>query len=320
MKKAVLLISFNRLDTTQKVFEQIRRAQPSRLYLASDGPRPACEGEAAKVDEVRQWLLEHIDWECEVKKRFLEVNSGGCKNGVYGAISWLFENEKDGIVLEDDCVPSQSFFNYCETLLDKYKNNKKIWHIAGYNPLGVCDIRDSYYFSRRMYCWGWAGWADRWQHYDMELAGDYDDAIKYLSTTVGEQKTFMQILSELREDKIDTWDYQWWFNICKHKGICINPAKNLISNIGLFGVHYSGNDDPMLNTPTYEIKKIVHPFNPFYKTTFAKEISLKYGAVPDELPNERPKLGKLIYRKEKIGNKRKIIILNYIKFGYKKRK
>jgi len=132
MKKAVLLVFFNRLDNLKKVFEQVRIAQPPRLYLASDGPRDNKVGEKEKVEGIRKWVLDHVDWKCDVKTRFLDKNSGGCAYGVSGAVTWFFENEKDGIILEDDCVPSQSFFPYCEELLDKYKDNKKVWHITGY--------------------------------------------------------------------------------------------------------------------------------------------------------------------------------------------
>ena len=120
MNKPVLFIVFNRFDTAQKVFEQIRLAQPPRLYIASDGARENVENEKTIVENIRKWILENIDWDCEVKTLFREKNLG-CDINISKAISTFFENETDGIILEDDCLPSQSFFKYCEMALDKYK-------------------------------------------------------------------------------------------------------------------------------------------------------------------------------------------------------
>ncbi|MDD3437175.1 MAG: hypothetical protein PHC64_08505 [Candidatus Gastranaerophilales bacterium] len=146
MKKAVLFLIFNRTDTTQKVFGQIRVAKPPRLYIASDGSREGRAGEKEAVEELRKWVLENIDWDCQVKTLFREQNLG-CGKAVSSAITWFFNQEADGIILEDDCLPSQSFFNYCEELLDYYKEDKRIWHISGANLLRTTDLEESYYFS-----------------------------------------------------------------------------------------------------------------------------------------------------------------------------
>jgi hypothetical protein len=153
MNKAVLFMTFNRLDTSQQVFEQIKIAKPPRLYLASDGARKQVEGESEKVEAVRNWLLSNIDWDCEVKSLFREENLG-CGKAVSSAITWFFDNEKNGIILEDDCVPNQSFFRFCEELLDKYVDDKRIWQISGMNPLVQSDMEESYYFAKIAQCWG----------------------------------------------------------------------------------------------------------------------------------------------------------------------
>ena len=161
MNKAVLLITFNRLDYIKEVFEQIKLAKPPRLYLFSDGARKNIEGENEKVQAVRNWVLSNINWNCDVKTKFLETNSGGCAYGIPTAVSWFFKNEQDGIILEDDCVPNQSFFRYCEELLDKYKDDKRIWHITGYGYYNDINAKETYYFAKIQHCWGWASWADR---------------------------------------------------------------------------------------------------------------------------------------------------------------
>lgn len=259
MNKPVLFIIFNRLDTTQKVFEQIRAAKPPRLYLASDGARASKDGEAKIVAEIRQWVLDNIDWPCEVKTLFREENLG-CGKAVSGAITWFFSQEESGIILEDDCLPNQSFFNYCDELLDKYKEDKRIWHIAGDNPLNVWDCNASYYFAKIQHCWGWASWADRWQHYDFDLKNYPEESIKNFSNDKYVQKYWRNILSKMQNKGIDTWDYQWTLKVAENNGFCINPSKNLISNIGYFGVHYAATEsDKNLNRPSFDLEKIVHP-------------------------------------------------------------
>src|SRR6056297_619848 len=119
----VLFLIFNRLDTTKQVFEEIRKAKPKQLFIAADGPRTKQEKE--KTDAVRKYVLDNIGWKCSVKKLFRNKNLG-CKYAVSGAIDWFFENVEQGIILEDDCLPSQSFFRFCEELLEKYKDDERV--------------------------------------------------------------------------------------------------------------------------------------------------------------------------------------------------
>ena len=130
-KTAVLFLVFNRPDTTIKVFEKIREAKPSRLYVAADGPREGYSDEKKKVMKVRK-IATNVDWPCEVKTLFRDKNLG-CKKGVGTAIKWFFEHEEQGIILEDDCLPDPSFFRFCEELLEEYRHNTKIMLVSGQN-------------------------------------------------------------------------------------------------------------------------------------------------------------------------------------------
>src|SRR5689334_9315101 len=111
----VLLLIFNRPDTTALVMEALRRARPSRVYVAADGPREGM-GEDERCERARRIATE-VNWPCEIKTLFRKCNLG-CGRALSGAIDWFFEHEEQGIILEDDCVPSQSFFPYCAELLD----------------------------------------------------------------------------------------------------------------------------------------------------------------------------------------------------------
>jgi len=259
LKKPLLFLIFNRLDTTQKVFEQIKIAKPPKLYIASDGARESVEGEDKIVSEVRKYVLNNIDWDCEVKTKFNDENLG-CGRAISGAITWFFENEPEGIILEDDCVPNQSFFPYCEELLEKYRDDKRVWHIASTGFYQDDEAEDSYYFAKIMHCWGWAGWADRWKKYRFDL--DWFDK-KLLSNFSSNKQVityFRNILNQMKGGKIDTWDYQYTFLIIANNGFCINPYKNLISNIGENGIHFSSKS-PLMYLPAYEIGKLKHPTN-----------------------------------------------------------
>lgn len=317
MKKAVLLVSFNRIDNLTKVFEAIRKAQPPRLYLASDGPREKVVGEKEKIAHIREWLLSNIDWKCEVKTRFLEKNSGGCAYGVSGAVTWFFENEKDGIVLEDDCVPSQSFFKYCEELLNKYKDNKKIWHITGYGYYHDKHAKETYYFSKIEHCWGWASWADRWAHFKLDLS-DYDvNNIKKFSNRKIVQQWALRLLNNIRNSEHkDTWAWPWSFCIVGHGGYCINPYKNLVSNIGISeGEHYKGQKDNTnsLGTDSYELDKIIHPKKIAYNMKAVNYIyDYHYGVIKN-----RTNILQTIFSIKNVRNgeiKRKVITILGIKF------
>lgn len=257
MNKAVLFLIFNRLETTKKVFEQIKKVKPSKIYLASDGPREGVEGEFEKVKAVRDYVLNNIDWECQIKTLFREHNLG-CGVAIYKAISWFFENEPDGIILEDDCVPCESFFLFCENLLEKYKDNKNIWQISGNGYYKNVKAKESYYFSKIPQCWGWATWADRWQKFRFDVSNFNQKDFKNFSRKKEVQDYWKKILKDLGTGQNDIWDYNWVFTIIENKGFCIDPYNHLVSNIGVKGVHFNGENN-LLNVEVEGIDEIVHP-------------------------------------------------------------
>lgn len=309
MKKALLFLVFNRLDSTKQVFEQIRLAKPPKFYIACDGPRKDKEGEKQLVDELRNWILSNIDWDCEVKKLFRAENLG-CGPAVSSAITWFFEHESDGIILEDDCLPSQSFFSYCEELLDLYKDDKRVWHIGGFNAIDFKNYKYSYYSSKIAEIWGWATWADRWKNYKFDLTDYSVDYVKNFSKRYSVRHYWTGILNLMKEHKINTWDYQWVLEIVKNNGICLAPTKNLITNIGATGTHYEDNSESesdILFLPNCDLGPIVHPANIEINNTLMDKIYLK-------LFNIKKKFIK-IYKDE---NNKTIVIADFIKICIKR--
>lgn len=235
LNTAVLFLVFNRLDTTKQVFEAIRQAKPPRLYIAADGARETKEGEAEKVQAVRDYVMENIDWDCEVKTLFREKNLG-CKYAVSGAITWFFENEEQGIILEDDCLPSQSFFWYCESLLNHYGEDKRIFSISG-------NLRENYevpsggsvYKSHFFNMWGWATWRHQWQKYSV----DYFDTegVEFLNNCsflnyMGGIRYWIDIFNKMKGESINTWDYQATFLSFSETLYNLYPSVNLVKNLG----------------------------------------------------------------------------------------
>lgn len=235
LNTAVLFLVFNRPDTTRQVFEAIRQAKPPRLYVASDGPRNDRQGEAEVVAEVRE-IIKHIDWTCEVKTLFRDSNLG-CKRAVSQAITWFFENEECGIVLEDDCLPHPEFFSYCQELLRRYANDERVWGITGNNfQNGIVRGNGSYYFSKYFHCWGWASWRRAWRNYDVSLSywPEWSRSADWIEKTPdGVERAFWQnIFNKTHEGQINTWDYQWTACIWRYVGLVATPNVNLVSNIG----------------------------------------------------------------------------------------
>jgi hypothetical protein len=235
LNTAVLFLVFNRLDTTKKVFESIIKAKPPRLYIAADGERPNKKGESEKVRAVRDFIMQNIDWKCEVKTLFREENLG-CKYAVIGAITWFFENEEQGIILEDDCLPSQSFFWFCEELLQKYKYDDCV-HLVSGDSRGpeFINMQEDYGLCKYPMIWGWASWAKVWRMYDAEIQ-DWPklkkSIIESVSTNNSTQRFWKDCFEKMFHNKIDAWDYQLCYLMLKNNAKCIVPRLNLVSNIG----------------------------------------------------------------------------------------
>jgi hypothetical protein len=265
LKTAVLFLIFNRPDTTKQVFEAIRKAKPPRLYVAADGPRAEKAGEAEKVEQVRR-IATQVDWNCEIKTLFRDKNLG-CRVGVSSAIDWFFENEEEGIILEDDCLPNQSFFWFCDELLERYRDDTRVMQICGSNFLNGWQRNDeSYYFSQYGPIWGWASWRRAWAYYDvhMKLWPEVKEKKVYLDFCDGKREISyrLNLYDKLFAGEIDTWDYQWGFAKMINSGLSVTPNVNLISNIGFGreGTHVTIGDSLFANMRTIAIHfPLKHP-------------------------------------------------------------
>ena len=250
----VLLLVFNRPETTARVFAEIARARPRRLLIAADGPRPDQPGEAAKCAAVRA-IVESVGWECEVSHDYSDVNLGLARRFATG-LSWAFEQVEEAIILEDDCLPHPSFFKFCGELLEKYRDDERVMTICGDNYLfGRKRFPHSYFFHHIPGWYGWATWRRAFQHYDFSMTR-WPELRK---TTFLEQhlqdaeavEYWRAMLDWTHSGAVGTWDSQWVLTVFEKRGLAATACVNLVSNIG-FGpdaVHMRSPDHPLANIP-----------------------------------------------------------------------
>lgn len=276
LETPIAFMIFNRPEYTNAVFAEIRKAQPKKLFIIADGPRIPSEEAACK--EARA-IVENIDWPCEVYRNYAEQNLG-LKERFRSGLNWYFKHVEQGIILEDDCLPHPSFFQFTNEMLERYKNEEQIMMISGDNFLPNFEIKDSYAFSKFFSIWGWATWRRAWQKYDIEM---YDwgepGGKKFLETLYPKSQKYMRthmkkIFDDAYTGRLKTWDVQWLYSCLVNNGLCIIPRVNLISNIGIIGTHSGGSNQ---NRPVFNI----------YNSNFTHPIAITHNKEYDYIFYER---------------------------------
>ena len=279
---AVLCVFFIRPDSFEKVFAEVRKARPSKLFLYQDGPRDGRPSDVENIAKCRKIAEEGIDWECEVYRNYQEKNVG-CDPSMYNAITWMFSHVDKGIILEDDIVASQSFFPFCKELLDKYENDNRVFTIAGMNHLDVYGPENAdYFFSRRSAIWGWATWKRCIDLFDVEYSFLKDPY------TINAMRPQIEALDEKinmckwhQSTGIRFFETIIWNTKSTQNMLDIVPTKNLTANIGIGagGTHGAGSIDVVPNG----LKQV------YYKKTYDYEFPLRHPKhmVPDVYYNKR---------------------------------
>lgn len=233
---AVLMLFFTRSDTLQLVFNEVRKARPARLFLYQDGPRD--DGDLVGIESCRRVVSDdEIDWECDVRRQYLDHNQG-CDPSGFLSHRWAFSMSDKVIVLEDDVVPSQSFFVFCKEMLDRYEYDDRITMISGFNADEVTtDVAEDYFFTSFQSIWGWASWrrvACRWES-DYAFMHD-DQALRQLKAVArkrGLRKKMMKIFSDHSESGVPYFETIYCADMILNNGLTIMPARNLVNNVGL---------------------------------------------------------------------------------------
>jgi hypothetical protein len=229
----IVFIVYRRPEMTRRVFERIRELAPDRLYVIADGPRD--ETERGVCEETRA-ATEAIDWRCETRRIYADENLG-CGARISSGLDHVFREVEEAIVLEDDCLPHDSFFGFCRSLLERYRNDERVMHIGGsrFEP-DLPEGGPSYRFSKYSFIWGWATWKRAWSSYDFRLARyavDRGRTLASVHSSPWERRYWKEKLALVRSGELDTWDYQWNYALWEKRGVAVVPGRNLVTNIGV---------------------------------------------------------------------------------------
>jgi hypothetical protein len=294
METPIALILFNRPDTTRRVFAEIARVRPKKLFVIADGPREGHPSDAEKCAEARA-VIGAVDWPCEVLTNFSEVNLG-CKMRPSTGISWVFEHVSEAIIFEDDCLPHPTFFRYCAELLERYRDDERVMMISGDNFQGGRRRTPySYYFSRYVHTWGWATWRRAWRHFDVEIKlWPVLRETAWLADVLGDEAAveyWRAVFDGVSDGRISkAWDYQWMFACWAQSGLAVTPEVNLVSNIGFGeGATHTVAATGVINLPVAEMEfPLLHP--PFLvRNREADQFNFTH-VFADERPRLYPRL------------------------------
>lgn len=268
LETPVLLLIFNRADATRTLLDQVRRARPKRLFVSADGPRNDVPGDEEQCQAARD-EIRGIDWDCDLQTRFLDQNVG-LKIAVDTAIDWFFNHVTEGVILEDDCLPSQSFFWFCEELLRRYRNDERVMQISGSNfLLGRKEFDSSYYFSKLNDIWGWATWRRAWAMYDRDMTTFPQFKQQGRLADYLEDEDMRDWLMSYFEDAYSSgirggiWSSRWAYAMCAQNALTIVPSVNLVENVGFLGdgAHRGKSFEPYAFVGRQEMREMIHaPF------------------------------------------------------------
>ncbi|MDX1959878.1 MAG: hypothetical protein SFU98_15005 [Leptospiraceae bacterium] len=239
MNSPILFLTFNKPNETMRVLSEIKKSKPVKLYIASDHGRETKQGEMEIVSKLRKDMLNFVDWNCEVKTLYRERNLG-CKIGVSSAIDWFFQNEEEGIIIEEDCLPRKGAIEFMEIMLDKYRDNTKVMQVSATSYVSE-KFKDqsypySYYFNLFPLIWGWGTWRRSWSKYDLQMKSypenKANDFLKQYFHNPEIKNGFYKVFDSAYNNQVNTWDYQWLYTCLVNNSYCVEPKNCLVQNIG----------------------------------------------------------------------------------------
>ena len=192
--------------------------------------------------------------------------NSGLKQRVVSGLEWVFNDFEEAIILEDDCLPDPTFFNFCQELLSRYRDDDRIVAVSGNNfQNGHVRTPYSYYFSKFFHCWGWASWRRTWKRFDALMSSwpayRASGNLGFLSDAPGEESYWERMFDAAHRGQIDAWSYAWQYACWQDFGWTVLPERNLVSNIGFDedATHTRRKISRLANLPTEPIPELNHP-------------------------------------------------------------
>lgn len=232
LETPVVLIAFRRPEQTSEVIRAIRAARPKELFVVCDGPRSGNVDDDLLVNRVRA-LIDDVDWPCKVYKIYADYNLG-LRERVLSGLDEVFELVDRAIILEDDCLPDQSFFSFSQSLLKRYEDAGKVSMVCGSN-FAPYKSQYSYHFSSAAYIWGWATWSRVWKTFrsSPQVESWSEEDIKRASSFLSSKAQGASFATAMRKAKdLNTWDISFVAWLLQNEMKSIVPARNLVENIG----------------------------------------------------------------------------------------
>lgn len=265
----VLVIIYNKIFEAHNLFQVLRDIQPAKLYVSADGP--VLSDVIGCQNSIKTRCVFMPEWPCEMKTRFLDEHLGK-EQAIYTAIQWFFENEEEGVILFEDCLPCKDFFPYCAELLERYRDDKRIYHIGAVNfrkhKKAVKQIQKKhdgcqYFFSAYAATWGFATWRDRWADFDMNInleKADFNKVVRQYTRRHKERRYWLKRFNMIKKTQVPIWDYEYNFHIWCNNGLSISPHINLVTNAGV-RIMRTEHKFKRLIKKSYPIMPLKHPSN-----------------------------------------------------------
>ena len=259
VKSPVLFETYTRIETARVVWEHIIAAKPAKLYFYSNKALESRHEDVKRNNEIRSWVKE-VNWPCELHTFFRDEQVDQYTS-LLSSKKWLFENEERGIILEDDCVPSVAFFQFCDYFLDYYENQKKILCISGNNYISYKPkAEEDHILSRKGSLYGWATWRDRFESVDFNTDPSNITLSAFLKNFKGigvhgyvQYFMYQDLRGFLK--KTHCWDMIWNMTCLQTNRLYVNPVRNLVRNIGVVGEHASGNTNDIVFEKNVDFNK-----------------------------------------------------------------
>lgn len=256
-KNPVLLVVFNRPDETRRLLTAVSRVRPPRLYVSADAPRSGRPDDNRRCEQTLQ-LFENLEWPCKLELHIENANIGSHSH-IPRAVTWFFEKEESGIVLEDDCIPTEDFFRFCDEALALYSEVDSVMWVNGSNG-GYDSLRkkgNPYGFSRYAISWGWASWRRAWAGFDPGEKPAFrwrdpsrDAGYRPLGSSWLARRFWY--FGFKYAFSIKNWDWRWLCYMSSKQGHAVTPYFNMVSNIGygIEAVHGGSSRHRQANLPT----------------------------------------------------------------------